>query len=496
MKPYTKEEIRSIYGELLQLAHHEACRKHWEDALLYLEASASWAYHYNYIYTDPDAERLLGNIAKEALPIAQYSKNNERRCVLIDSFCMDNRGLTQQYLRAMFHHEMEILYICTADQIEVGDAILGELNSYPKCRQILFTDVRLTKTEKSKKMIEAISRFAPAHIFLHLTPWDTAALMACHSVKGGCVYNINLTDHAYWLGASLIDYNVEFRSYGKTVSLEKRGLRESQLLVLPYYPITPVTREFKGLPELPQDSVKVFTGGALYKMLGYNNIFFHIMDEVLSIAPNVYILVAGFDPSKCFDEGKKSMRHADRVLEIGMRSDIDAVFEATDIFLGTYPTSGALMAQYAAKHAKPIIAYHDKEDPEGKVEEIVNHYQHSFRSFSEMSNFVGYAKKLITDRSFRQREGEKLQQGLMTETRFAEEFKGMISTHQSSWQLDHDEIDYDAFFEKYMDNENLSNFPATASLVRKLKLKTSRINVRRTDLMKVLGRQVWNTIRR
>ena len=39
---------------------------------------------------------------------------------------------------------------------------------------------------------------------------------------------------------------------------------------------------------------------------------------------------------------------------------IDAVFENCDIYLGTYPICGGLMSQYAAMHAKPILAYFEK----------------------------------------------------------------------------------------------------------------------------------------
>ena len=46
-------------------------------------------------------------------------------------------------------------------------------------------------------------------------------------------------------------------------------------------------------------------------------------------------------------------------------------FQNCDLFLSTYPTSGGLMCQYAAKYGKPILAYRDKSDMENAVEEMV-----------------------------------------------------------------------------------------------------------------------------
>ena len=488
MRPYSSQDIPSIYSQTLDFASQHANEKHWQEALDDVETAAVWAYHFSWIYTDPRAEQMIRLVADATLKKVEVTDKYDDRVVMIDSFCWDNHGLTQQYLRAMMQNAMTILYICTSNTIDQGSDILHELGHYAKAEVLSFTDVKFNQIEKSERMCETISRFAPAHLFLHISPWDSTPLLTCHALSGVNKYNINITDHAYWLGASFVDYNIEFRPYGETVSIEKRGFQEQQLLVLPFYPIMPVTDDFKGFPEFPSDAVTVFTGGALYKMLGRQNIFFRLMDAILAIAPNVYILVAGFDPDKRFDQGLNSMRHKERVFQLGPRSDINAVFENTDIFLGTYPTSGGLMNQFAARHGKPIIAYCEEGDAEGRIEELLNHQDAMFQSFSVMDDLMDYAKRLILDKDYRIHEGDRLKRGLMTEERFAQEFCQLVSTRKSDRPLTYDEINYETFFHRYLDLENQSGFPATKQLVLALKMDVLKSKVCRINLLEMLGR--------
>jgi len=122
------------------------------------------------------------------------------------------------------------------------------------------------------------------------------------------------------------------------------------------------------------------------------------------------------------------------------------------------------MLQYAAKHGKPIIAYHEAGDVMNLPEEIVNNYQNHYRSYASIEDMTAYAARLIRDEAFRHAEGLVLQDGLMTEERFAEAFLQTITTRLPQWQWDRDRIDYDAFFERYLELENTSGFSATKAL--------------------------------
>lgn len=461
MYPYRKTDILAIYRNLLEIANDYSEKANWRKSVDYLSLASKWAYQFNYFYTDNAAETLLKRISDNTINHVEVKCPDNDKYVLLDSFCMDNRGLTQQYIRAMMHNKVEILYICTSRNLENGGDILQELNNYPKARVLLFDKLDSDSIEIANKIVKEIISHSPAHLFLHIAPWDVIALMACHAISGIVKYNINLTDHAYWMGASLIDYNIEFRPYGKTVSLEKRGLKSEQLLELPFYPVEPIGHPFRGLPSMPDNAIKILTGGAMYKMLGKNDIFFSMMERILSIAPNVYILVAGFSPNKAFCEKCLKVTGNDRILIIGSRDDIDSVFQECDIFLSTYPTSGGLMCQYAAKYGKPMLAYRDADDIENAVEEMVNHFGGKFRSYVQMNDFVEYARRLIIDEEFRAAEGASLAENTMTADKFSQSFAMMINTRSSQLHWAPDNIDYDTFANRYLELENANGFMAS-----------------------------------
>lgn len=474
MRPYTKQDIETIYLNLIHRAPKNYIKNRINNALKDIITASYWAYSFNHIYCDPEAENLLKLIGDNNIKPKTIETPMKDHCVLIDSFLLDNRGLSQQYLRAMMANGMYILVIYTNAGGEIGRETLAEIKSYEKAQIVTFSK-GIDMIEEARQIASDIIEFKPAHIFLHLTPWDVVALMACNAIKGALIYNINLTDHAFWLGTSFINYNIEFRPCGMTISLEKRNLNNSQLIHLPYYPIVPISSCFQGFPTIPEDSVRVFTGGAVYKMLGDGCLFFKIMDKILDISPKVYILVAGFKNDKRFEKQRKKMRHADRVLLIGVRNDIDAVFDNIDIYLNTYPLGGGLMLEYAAKKGKPILAYREKYNVIIAIEGIINpdgNPEISAKSFTDLDAMMEYARRLVMDKEFIKEEGWRIKNGLMTSETFNNLFRGLINgkTLLRGWEMVPN-INYDRFFESYLERENRCGYKATQALILSQKLK-------------------------
>ena len=494
MKPYTKQDIEIVYGDIIRSAYRNYAKSRIKEALKDIATASRWAYEFNHIYTDSDADQLLKKISEACIDAIRIDEPRADHCVMINSFLCDNRGLSQQYLRAMMSQNMQILVVHTkrGGRVEEYKDTMAELYAYGKAKIISY-DKRIDVIEQARKIVAEIDSFSPANIFFHLAPWDVVALIACSAVNGAKKYNINLTDHAFWLGASFFDHNLEFRPYGMTVSLEKRGIEKDKELALPYYPITPMSSEFVGLPITPDNAIKVLTGGAIYKMLGKDDIFFKMMERILSISPNVYILVAGFDKNSYFEEKITKLSGGERIQLIGVRNDIDAVFEHCDIYLGTYPISGGLMTQYAAKHALPVIAYHEEGDVMNAIEEVLNYYQNDFKSFTDLEKFTLYSERLIKSEDFRKSQGKLLKDGMMDEKRFNYEFANILINHTTSFEWRLDDIDYEAFFETYLDMENINGFMATRHLVSSFKIQSvSKVTVCRTNMVE----EIFNKIAR
>ncbi len=465
MKKIDREAVLRVYDDMKAKINTNISSGNSIEALRQISQSARWAYNFNFIYTDIQIENDLRTIADKHLKHIKIDTLVKNRYVFFDTAGLDNRGLTQQYLRALMTLGHEFLYIYIEDNIKNIPEILREIDEYPKGEHLLFNNQTLNELQKSRCIIDKLVAYKPEKILLHLMPWDVVSLMSIYCIKGPVTYNINLTDHAYWMGASFVNYNIEFRPYGKTVSLERRNLSIEQLLYLPYYPIRSKYTPFKGFPELPHGSVIVFSGGAFYKMFGENDAYFKMVDAILGLSPNVVLLLAGGGDEVLMKKKIEAMNHGDRVYLIGNRKDIDEVFKHCDIYLGTYPSAGGLMSQYAAMHAKPIIAYYNPQRTGTRVEGIVNHRGKGVSSFSDMPELLSYASLLIKNKDFRIKEGIRAKEALTTEELFVTEFSKLMESRKNTVTWENEDVDYEAMENRYLDIENNCGYASLRGLV-------------------------------
>lgn len=466
----TKRKIEVVYNKICTTAYKKFKKENLEAALNYISNAASWMYSFNLIYADERLDNLIINISNKFYNNKKIEFNPiSDRVVFIDSFAWDNRGLTQQYLRALFDQKVKIKFILTSGG-RIGENILNELKEYNNCEIEIVPKGKLISM--GENLVKSIEEFKPSKIFLHLTPWDVAALFAISIIKGSTTYNINLTDHAFWLGSYIFDYNIEFRSYGERVSLEKRGFKLNQLLKLPYYPIETKKIDFKGFPDLPENCIKVFTGGSEYKMLGKNGIFFKIMDELLNLSKNVVILVAGISKDSKFNLEVQKIKNKDRVFLIGTRKDIDEVYKNSDIFLVSYPFNGGLMTQYAAYNSLPILSYIEG-DEVFTITDVINQKKIGVSNFLGMENFLGYAKNLFSDIEYRKNEGAKNKIAMITPSEFNKLFRELHDDNKSiSIIWNEIKVDYEKVINFFLDVDNNFLHDANKKILNIFKLES------------------------
>ena len=468
----SSEDVVAIFERLKREAVKYADAGKFENAIGYIRLAAQWAYTLNFKYFDKDLEDLIKKISTAILPQVVLT-GNDNRFVFIDTLGIDNRGLTQQYLRAMMALNVELLYISVEGKQDQYHDILYELGAYGKAAVIKGKEVEVSCCiDKSIKLLEEIKRFKPSKIFVHLMPWDVISLLVVNAINGVVKYNINLTDHAFWLGASFVDFNFEFRSFGRTISIERRGLKEEQLLYLPYYPIFPkVETKFQGFPKIPADSVKIFTGGSFYKMFGRNSEFFKIMDSLLALSEKAVILVAGSGDMKLFKKNVSSLTNRDRIYYIGNRKDINEVFRHCDIYLDTYPLGGGLMEQYACINAKPLLIYSDFSRP------VIDQSEKGdrFRIYSNIDSLLQYAEELIIDKTFRFHEGEHNRQFVCSPESFNSNFVMLISDIKQRGAWEYVKVEYNRWRNLYLEVENDFMHTGVKTLISGIKLKVFKL---------------------
>lgn len=466
MIPVNKEDIVSVYNYFKAKAISKYNQSQFEESLSNIELCAKIAYYSNFFYNDLELEDYLRKISLKILaePICGIANG---RYVIIDTNGSDNQGLIFQYIRAFIEMNVEFAYIHESLDLSRIRLILSELENYSKATVFTF-DQAYSLVDQIKRIAHFIQEYKPEKYFMYIMPWDTVATSICSALVNTVKYNINLTDHAFWLGSAFIDYSIEFRDYGATVSMEKRGLLRHQLIKVPFYPLHNKST-FKDLP-LSQESdiVKIFSGGTFYKIYGENNKFFYLIKRLLEENENVELFFAGGGNDKPFRKFLKKNSLENRVHLIGHRSDIIEVFENIDIYLGTYPISGGLMSQYAAICGKPILAYTDPKYLTNIVEGLVSHNKFNLITHTSEDSFFEYANQLCASVEFRLSEGKKLIGSVITSAEFADELSVAINSNKSKREIKLEKIDYVSFSNLYLDVENKFEFIIQKHVILKL----------------------------
>lgn len=473
MKNLELKDIQSVYEKLKQSANLDFDNGNYEQSLKYIETCAEIAYMFNWIYSDEDLENLLKSISEAVLPKVNSFSPIKGKVVFYDVFALDNRGLTQQYIRALKNLDLELLFIFEGNDLSHSKKIVDEISSYPKA-EFFVVDHNLTRLDKMMLIFNKVVSFRPEKAFLHLYPSSAVAVSVWNVLSSVIRYQVNLTDHAFWLGSKCINYSLEFRNYGKTVSLEKRGLLPSQLLFQPFYPITDC-KPFIGFPpQIKEDSIKIFTGGAFYKMYGKSGLFFELIKILLAIDTKVVLLIAGGGDVKPINDFIDTYNFEDRIFILGSRSDITHVFENSDIYLSTYPLTGGLMGQYAAICSKPILSFTTPDIPCNFIEGFVGwNITDDFNiTHTNLVSFKAYAKLLILDVSYRLNEGSNNAKHIISPDEFSKNLGEIFSNNVPESSFFKEKIDYEVFTNYYLECENNYLKQFNYLMVSRLKLKT------------------------
>lgn len=454
MSRLTKSEIITAFNKTKNLAQQEFESNNFQISLDYIKTAAELAYMFNWIYTDDDLENLLREISSKVVSKKEFIPR-KGRVVFYDVFCLENRGLTQQYVRALMSWDVEILYVYEGNDLSIGNKIIEELNAYHKA-EVFYIEESINSLCKIQRLYDVIVNFSPEKALLHLAPWSVIAVCIWNALNEVVRYQINLTDHAFWLGAKCIDYSLEFRDYGMTVSIEKRGLAENMLLFQPYYPIMDCY-PYIGLPvEIPADAIKIFTGGAYYKMYGESDVFFKILEFLIGVNSKVVILIAGHGLEKPLTDFIKSFNFESKVFLLGSRPDITHVFQNSQLYLTTFPITGGLMGQYAAALGVPILSYSSPDFPGNFTEGFIDWKKGlDFRlTHTSIESFMKEALKLIEDENYRHHRGSVLKGLVITETEFSSRFIHQLNSHKLSVPFIRVNINYDSFTNLYLEMEN------------------------------------------
>lgn len=443
---YTHNNILRYYNLLVKKAIFYESKGLYKKSIDYVECASLLQYNYNSIYSDFQLENVLDRISKKQYVL---NKDNTSSNVYLwyDTFSLDNRGLTQQYIDAINSIQGKFIYVAEQKICPNGIAIYEQLNRSDNCLKII--ELEGTREKKTQIFYQLLNEYKPEKVFLHLLPWTTIPLIPLYAFPLISVYQVNLTDHAFWLGAKRINYSLEFRNYGATVSVEKRGLKKEQLIMMPYYPWAN-SENFLGFPKETEGKKIIFSGGSIYKITGKNNFFFYLIKDMLVQNPDAVFLFAGEGNDEWLRNLIKKYKLENRFFLLGNRRDICEVFKHCDIYVGTYPFPGGLMSQYAAMYKKPLLIYSDNGDR--TIEDIVCTKKYAEFSIFTREKLLEEVRILLSDEEYRKKRGVFFNDLLLKQSDFRDNFFNVIKNNEiiieCNWK---ENIDYEDFCNKNLE---------------------------------------------
>lgn len=390
-----------------------------ESAIRFIKSAAWVSYEFYLTYKDDELEELLQRISKHIENTQTYIKR-EKTIAFIDVFSKDTQGLSTQYIDAIIESKYNLIYLYEKE-FDNDSLLYHKLSNYPKCTLIKVPQAK-SSLKTSQWIYDTIIEYGIDKILTQLLPDSAAECIAIYALPRTIKrFQINLTDHAFWLGSGCFDYTLEFRQQGCSISTLYRGFNEDQVLLLPFYPVQNNV-PFMGFPPLVKDKVIIFSGGASYKVIDEDDTFFQLCKGILDGNENAVILFATNDISDAIKKRINQLNINERFVLLPFRKDIAACFQNIDIYLNTYPTGGGLMCQYAAQNSVPILNYLNT-----NIEGCIN--QKGCVSFTKKSkkDFWDEAIKLCSDKRYRFKKGIELHQVIISEQEFIENFKIAIS---------------------------------------------------------------------
>lgn len=439
-------EVNRLLEKLSHIAIVSYRRKRLDRSLEAIHASADIQYQWNQNYTDDALESTLLKIAQtiELAPF-QYRSFNPKTVLFYDGFGLDTRGLALIYTKAICDLGYELIYVVP----EEARNRQPEIHKVTKDGNIKFCYLtHQSGMSKVHEILKIFSEYQPAKAFFYTTPSDGEACVAFACMKGSAIrYQINLTDHAFWLGLNAFDYCLEFREYGACVSKKYRHIPTDKIKLLSFYPFIDKTIPFAGFDFDTSGKRILFSGGSLYKTINREGTYYHIVSEILRHHEDVIFLYAGSGDDSGLMNLKQDFPH--RVIHIKERKDLYALLCHTTLYLNTYPMIGGLMSQYASAAGKPPMTLVNMED--SSLDGLVLNHKQLPLEFSRETDLLTEIDELLNHEEKLNVLSEQVKKGILTESEFQAAVSGLLEKNKTGFSFELHDINTDAFRNSYKD---------------------------------------------
>lgn len=387
-----------------------------------IDTFADFTQRFNNILRDDQIEDFLSKISENYIESSSDIRDGGDKKVAV---FYDNIGtvacLGVQYLRGLFACGYKIVYIYDNSnyQFKIDTKFLEEVKKYcaDYCLYHSFSVIEkgvFIGNTIRKKIVDS----NPSVIISHFSATSALGISVLNSIKGARKIRIVPGDHHFYLGYDCFDNFIDFRPFGWSTSVYERKISPQKIYNLNFYPLIDDFTQFAGFPTKTKGKVIIASGGATYKFQSSN--FFHeALEHILLENTKAVFLYLG-TPSKDLTKLKKNPELKDRIFMLGYRKDFAAVIKHIDILFNSYPFSGGLFCQTAAKYSKPILAYSPSDRSSLLSVEYLLGYKTDLKkvSMSTKDMFYKHAASLINDYDYRAKHGEYVHSILQTKENF------------------------------------------------------------------------------
>lgn len=444
------EIVDAEYNRLKTIIEKSIMSENFEKALAAISVAGSLLYSWNQRYVDNFLEESILKIAERTTTSTIRDADQRNDTILFyDCFGLDTRGLAVIYLKALAHIGNKVYYvvpITAKDKQPEIDKVICDSN----VKRVYYSSNRYY--DKLKELQEIFNEYKPSKAFLYTLPDDSAGIAAFMQMKKVVRYQINLTDHAFWLGKNAFDYCLEFRNYGASISLNERGISKDRIALMPYYPYIDKKYGFQGFPFETEGKKIIFSGGALYKTIDSTGTFYYIVSEILKKNKDVIFLYAGSGDD--FYLKQLQTKFVNRIFYIKERKDLYQILRHVTLYLSTYPMMGGLMMQYAALAGKiPVTLWHGDENSG-----ILINQESRRIEYKDKEELISDVNRILNDSHYREEREALLEGSVISEQEFYEELRNVIDKQRTKYNIDFFSVDSRRFRQDYVDRFSFDNF--------------------------------------
>lgn len=353
---------------LFETAKGRAVQSSDTDAKLYwfgLAATIGWKCHFGQ-WRDAEIDAALAEIAATLCPQTKPSGSRVGHVVHLTSNILDGGGHTEVILtwREMMEKwggiEQHFISSEWFDSRSVG---AGNLDKLPQERTHLCSR-RLTPAQRVAWIYERLAAIRPETIVLHINPNDVMSLCAVLMLRRNFQTKVIFFDHAdhtFSVGMSCADRVIEQRPAAARLTAAYRGVAPEKIYVVPLTSRTrPLQAELsRTLFGIPEDATVSMTVAALYKLRPNKQWDYGVtLRKLLERQPTHYHLMVGHGAADVEAEIKRELsgEAQKRVVWLGRRTDLDALFGIADFLIESFPLMGGMLRLDAMRAACPVVA--------------------------------------------------------------------------------------------------------------------------------------------